>query len=317
MKRICKYTAALAAILCITAAAEAQTAIDMAAHVEDATVEQIGQANATALKNKVSRIITRNGMADSEGLFAVVPTISITDQSDVDTGMTTMQVVRADFTLAVKNLVENTVFASRTVQLLANGKNSEACMRSLINRVNVNDSRFAALIQEVQQTIADYYKRQMPRLMATVNAHIAREEYEDAMVALSVIPDNVEEYQTVADLKIQVYNKLLAGQVSKAVAEANILVRQGDIDGALNLCRGCNPLSPNYGEVVAFLHQLDAEAEAAAAAEEERKAREADEARQRERMLESAKEQGEVLKAEKTEKCRKKGKSLGQVLFGL
>ena len=131
-------------------------------------------------------------------------------------------------------------------------------MRSLINKVNVNDVRFAKMIKDVQQSIADYYTRQMPKILSKINSLVARGEYEDAMAALAVVPENVDEYETVSDLKVQVYNKLLENEVKRAVAEADILVRQGDIDAALDLCRSCNPVSPNYGEVVRFLNRLDA-----------------------------------------------------------
>lgn len=104
------------------------------------------------------------------GLFVVTPTLTITDDGAVDTGMTTLHVLRADLTLSVKNLFEDTVFGSQTISLQANGKSMEACMRSLINKVNVNDARFAKLIGDVQQGIADYYTRQMPKILAKVNS---------------------------------------------------------------------------------------------------------------------------------------------------
>lgn len=300
-----------------TAVVRAQTVIDLAAYVDEQTTAQIGEANATALKNKISRIITRNGMADVEGLFAVVPTITITDDGNVDTGMTSLRVVRADFTLAIRNLVDNTTFASQTVALQANGKSDEACMRSLINKVNVNDVRFAKMIRDTQQAIADYYARMMPRILAKVDSHVAREEYADAMAVLAVVPECVEEYPRVAELKVQVYNKLLSNDVTCAIAEAEILVRQGDIDGALNLCRACNPLSPNYGEVIAFMRRLDAAAAAAEAEALEAELRKADAAKQQERMAEEADLRGDSLRAERTDSCKKKGKSLGEWLFGL
>ena len=208
----------------------AQAVIDLSAYIDDETAAQLGDNNAAALKNKISKIITRNGMADAAGLFVVTPTLTITDDGAVDTGMTTLHVLRADLTLSVKNLFEDTVFGSQTISLQANGKSMEACMRSLINKVNVNDARFAKLIGDVQQGIADYYTRQMPKILAKVNSLVAREEYEDAMAALAVIPESVDEYEAVEELKVQVYDKLLAGEVTRAVAQADILVRQGDID---------------------------------------------------------------------------------------
>lgn len=124
----------------------AQAVIDLSAYIDDETAAQLGDNNAAALKNKISKIITRNGMADAAGLFVVTPTLTITDDGAVDTGMTTLHVLRADLTLSVKNLFEDTVFGSQTISLQANGKSMEACMRSLINKVNVNDARFAKLI---------------------------------------------------------------------------------------------------------------------------------------------------------------------------
>ena len=41
-------------------------------------------------------------------------------------------------------------------------------MRSLINKVNVNDVRFAKMIKDVQQSIADYYTRQMPKILSKI-----------------------------------------------------------------------------------------------------------------------------------------------------
>lgn len=298
-------------------ALRAQTVIDLSAYIDPATAEQLGENNAAALRNKISKIITRNGMADAAGLFVVTPTLTVTDDGTVDTGMTTLHVVRADLTLSVKNLFEDTVFGSQTIPLQANGKSGEACMRSLINKVNVSDARFAKLIRDVQKDIADYYTRQMPKILAKVNSLVAREQYEDAMAALAVIPESVDEYEAVSELKVQVYNKLLAGEVKRAVAEADILVRQGDIDGALDLCRACNPVSPNYGEVIGFLNRLDAQAAAAEAAAMEQELRKLDAEAMRERTQQEAAAEAQTLKTERAESSAKKGKSLGEWLFGL
>lgn len=294
-----------------------QTVIDLAAYVDDQTAAQIGESNTTALQNKISKIITRNGMADAAGFFAVVPTITVTDDGTVDTGMASIRVLRADFTLSIVNLMEGTTFGSQTVALQANGKSDEACMRSLINRVNVNDVRFAKMIRDAQQDIADYYARMMPRLMARVDSFIAQGAYEDAMAALAMVPDNVAEYETAARLKVEIYNKMLSDEVTRSMAEADIRVRQGDIDGALALCRNCDPLSPNYGEVLAFLRRLDAEAAKAEAQALEAKMRKLDAAARKEQVARQADVQGKTIKAERAETSRKKGKSLGAFLLGL
>lgn len=298
----------------------AQT-IDLAAYIDQTTIDQLGEANATALRTKISRIITRNGMADATGLFVIQPTLTITDDGTVDTGMASLRVLRADLTLAVRNLFEDTVFASQTISLQSQGKTQQVALRSLINKVNVNDARFAKMIRDVQQSIADYYTRQMPKILQKVNSLVARGEYADAMAALAVIPESVDQYETVADLKVQVYNKMLENEICATVAEADVLVRQGDIDGALELCRAADPLSPNYREVIDFLNRLDAQAAAAEvaaqAAAQEQELRKLDAEKLRERTVEAASVEAKVQKEVVAETVQKKGKSLGEWLFGL
>ncbi len=208
-------------------------AIDMASYLDEATIKQLGEANATALKNKVSRIITRNGMTDAAGLFVVTPTLSITDEDTVDTGMTSMRVVEADLTLAVKNIRDGIVFGSQTVSLRVQANSDQAALRSLIDKVNVNDVRFAKLIKDAQGSIAGYYARRMPAIITKVNSLADRGEWEDAMVVLAVIPENVAEYETVARMQVDIYNRMMDGrqntgsQPGESGAESGVI--PGDI----------------------------------------------------------------------------------------
>ena len=86
---------------------------------------------------------------------------------------------------------------------------------------------------------------------------------------------------------------------------------------ALELCRACNPVSPNYGEVIRFLNRLDAQAAAAEAAAMEQELRKMDAEAMRARTQQEAAVEAQSLKAERAESSAKKGKSLGEWLFGL
>lgn len=357
MKKFMQKIVALAFVaLLLPATLSAQTeqtnttpsnAIDMTAAIELQTMQMLDAPNAVALKNKVSKIITRSGMVDSEGLFALVASITITDDGIVDTGMAQMRVVKADFTLSVVNVIDDVVFGSQSVAMQSTGKDNATALRQLINRINVNDVRFAKLIKDSQQSINDYYNRQMPSLIKKIEAMIAKGEYDKALAAMSMIPESTEQYSTICDMQVEVYNKMLEAEVKKIVTEADLLVRQGKIDEALELCRTANPSSPNYSEVVAFLNRLDAQAAAAEAAALEEQRRKADAARSQAMMAAAAGAAGENIKREMAAKVeaenapqpvavtggapasnptnptavntgtKKKRKSLGQILFGL
>jgi hypothetical protein len=116
---------------------------------------------------------------------------------------------------------------------------------------------------------------------------------------------------------VQVYNKLLETEIKQIVAEADIMVRQGNIDGALELCRSGNPLSTNYHEIVDFLNRLDAEAAAAEAAAWEQEMRQMDTEQLRQQTVQAATVEGVAQKEVRAETAKKRGKSLGEWLFGL
>lgn len=317
--RISRIIFALATLLMLNTSALRAQVIDMGVAISEETAAFLGENNALALENKLCKIITRSGMASTGGFFSLVPTITIIDDGIVDTGMSKLRVIKAELTLHVENSLDGTIFDSQTVALQGNGNSDEACLRALINKLNVNDARFAKMLQESRKSINDFYARQMPTLMKKIETMIAAESYDEALAALSIIPESVEQYGEVCDMKIDVYNRILENEVRRTVAEADNLVRQGRIDEALELCRKANVLSPNYGEIVAFLNRLDAQAAAAEAAMLEKQQREADATKSREKMVESAEVKATTLKSEivASSKEKKSKKSLGQVLFGL
>lgn len=73
----------------------AQAVIDLSAYIDDETAAQLGDNNAAALKNKISKIITRNGMADAAGLFGRHADAYDHRRRGGRYGMTTLHVLRA------------------------------------------------------------------------------------------------------------------------------------------------------------------------------------------------------------------------------
>ena len=322
MKWLHKLLLATVALIPVTVSAQS---IDMAVRVDENTAELLGENTTLALENKVSKIITRNGMVNSEGFFALIPSITITDEGTVDTGMTKMLVVSADFTLAVANAMDNTVFSSQIVRLRANGRDRQSCLRAMVNQVNINDVRYAKLIKDSQAIINDFYTQKMPTLIAKIETMIAQEKFDEAMAALSMIPDNVEQGPKVEKMKIDVYNRMLENEIKRIVSDADLLVRQGKINEALEICRTANILSPNYHEVTSFMKRLDNQAAQAEAEAREAEARKQDAEMVKQKALQEANVAGDQIKQEivnklntkSPEKSSGKKKSIGQILFGL
>ena len=125
----------------------AQSPIDMAVRISDDTATQLGENNTTLLRNKLSKIITRNGLADSEGFFALEPSIAIIDEGIADTGMAKIRVITAELTLAVKNIVDGTIFESQTIEL--DGKSYGIKVKEFVFIVEIEELGGAARLEKI------------------------------------------------------------------------------------------------------------------------------------------------------------------------
>ena len=118
----------------------------------------VSQANQEKLKNKVQQILSRNGVS-AEGWaqdFVVYPKIDLYESETID-GLQKMTVVKAEFSLYLKQPVSDMVFSSISHSIKGSGKSVDHALARSIGAIRSSDTRYKNFVEEGKKKILRYF----------------------------------------------------------------------------------------------------------------------------------------------------------------
>ncbi len=254
----------------------------------------VDEVNARLLVSKVDQMIARNcaGVTTASSvMFSICPEIILSHENVVQTGARNVYVKRGALSLYVINRVDGSQFAALSIVLEGSGTTESLAMRGMLSRINIADTRFTHFIRGAQDRIIKYYAENLPSFITKAEMYASRQQYEEAVLVLSVIPETVEGYEKVASLMTDYYQKELNTFAKRQINKAKSLLVQKDRNGAIDILAEVDPLSDSAEEAMTLIGRIHDEikAEEKAAAEAVSKAQEqaaAERAEQAKRQME-------------------------------
>ena len=142
------------------------------------------------LETKLSQIITLNGIADNDYYVRFVLTAKVNVISkDIVAGPPQRISQKLDITLMLGDIVEDKVYSQHTISALGVGTSEEKAFIAAIKQINANNKEIAQFIHKGKQRIIAYYQTNCENIMAEAKDLAARNQYEQAILLLSSIPD--------------------------------------------------------------------------------------------------------------------------------
>ena len=260
---------------------------------------EITESVARTLENKVNQIISRScagASIASSAAFAIRPEITITSSDVVSTGMRGVYVTRGELTLYAVGLLDNNTYSSVRIAIEGSASNSQdAAINQMIARVNITDVRIVRFIQTAQQQIEQFFAKNTPILMQKAETLAKKGQYEQAVAVLSLIPESVDSYPTVATRISEYYTAQIDLEATAQMHEVDVLLVQGKKNEALDILTEINPLSTLFPQAKAKINSIYQEAVNARKAIKEK-----EEMERNERLLQKA----QVEKERKEEEQR-------------
>ena len=195
MKNINKKIAALLAFVILgyngfsQAKAEDMGRIVLAAYVPQ-QVDKMSDAARTMLTNKLSQIVTANGMGGSAANERFIITANIvTLTKDLTATAPPMTALGLEVTFYIGDGIEGTKFASKSVQVKGVGTNETKAYIEAIKQIKTNDPSYAAFIEEGKQKIIKYYESKCDFIIKDAKSLATQNQLEEAIYKLSSVPD--------------------------------------------------------------------------------------------------------------------------------
>ena len=162
--------------------------ISIHAYVPDR--EELPKESHKLLETKLAQIISANGIADNENFVRFVLTAKINVISkDIIAGPPQRISQKLDVTLMLGDIEEDKIYSQLTISCIGIGQSYEKAFISAFKNINPQNTAITAFIQEGKEKILSYYQSHCEDLIAEARKQASLQNYEDALMLLTSIPD--------------------------------------------------------------------------------------------------------------------------------
>ncbi len=255
MKRI--FSILLAALM--SAAMLAQTEyLPISVYAADDS-ESFPKGSKAMIENKLTQLLTKNGIAGLDYMGQFVLTVSSTPlDKDIIPGPPMKIAEKMEMNLYIVDSYAKTIFSSASFSVRGLGETENKCYLNAISHMPLQTPQIAQFIDEGKQKIIRYYDHEGEVLIKKAMYLAKKKEFEEALWIVSLIPQQSKHYDAALAAGQEIYQMYLnhecnlylaaarqawaAEQNSKGAAAAgeylqNILPDAGCYDEAMELYR--------------------------------------------------------------------------------
>lgn len=222
-------------------------------------IDVLNEDNTKFLKVKIDQMIARNGAGATSAMsavFVIYPEFIITSSDVMENGLMSMTIVRAELSLFVVNRADMSNYGSVILLLEGNGSNEQAAIRSMISSVQATNSQITRMIKSAREKIADYYVAQLPTILAKAKSLYDRNQYNEAIVLLSMIPEGIDGYPMIAEQISTIYMKMQDKSATSIIQNAKSKIALRKYEEALTILLDIDPTCSYSNQAFAMVEQI-------------------------------------------------------------
>ena len=217
MKRI--YSILLATLM--SAAIFAQTEyLPISVYAAD-NQESFPQGAKAMIENKLTQLLTRNGIAGLDYMGQFVLTITTTPlDKDVIPGPPAKIAEKMEMNLYIVDTYAKTIFSATSFSVRGLGETENKCYLNAISHMPLQNPQVTKFIDEGKQKIIDYYDHEGEAMLKKANYLAKKKEYEEALWIVSLIPQQSKHYDAALQAGLDIYQQYINNECNIYLAAA-------------------------------------------------------------------------------------------------
>ena len=258
MKRI--YSFLFAALLSTTLFA-AETAFLPISVMAGDNVESFPAGAQALIENKLTQVLTRNGIAglDYTGQFVLTVTTTPLDK-DVIAGPPAKIAERMEMNLYIVDVLAKKVFASTSIKVRGLGETETKCYLNAISNMPLQSPELAKFIEEGKQKIIAYYDHETDNLIKQAQFLAKQKKYEEALSIVTIVPQQSAKYDAAMNCGLEIYQQYINNECNINLAKARqAWAAQQDAFGAAAAGEYLEKILPDagcYGDAMALYKEI-------------------------------------------------------------
>jgi hypothetical protein len=186
-------------------------------------IDQMPEAARSSLANKLSQIVTQNGLGGkaSNERFIITANINIISK-DLTATAPPMQAYVLEVTLYIGDGIDGTKFASVSVQVKGIGESETKAYISALKNLKTNDPQYQLFIETGKTKIIEYYNSKCDFIIKGAQTLASQNKFEEAIFKLTGVPEVCKGcYDKCMDAVEPIYLKQIEYQCKIDLSKAN------------------------------------------------------------------------------------------------
>ena len=175
--------------------------------------ESFPQGAKAMMENKLTQLLTRNGIAglDYMGQFILTVTTTPLDK-DIIPGPPAKIAEKMEMNLYIVDAYAKTIFSSTNLTVRGLGETENKCYLNAISRMPLQTPQMAKFIEDGKNKIIEYYDHEGEALIKKAQYLCAQKNYEEAMYWISLIPQQSKHYDAALAAGKDIYQAYIDNQ---------------------------------------------------------------------------------------------------------
>ena len=210
MKKI--FSICMAALMSATMFAAETQYLPISVYAMD-DQESFPQGAKAMIENKLTQLLTRNGIAglDYMGQFILTVTTTPIDK-DVIPGPPMKIREKMEMNLYIVDAYAKTIFSSTSMTVNGLGETENKCYLNAISHMPLQSPAIAKFVDEGKTKIIEYYDHEGEALIKKAHFLAAQKNYEEAMYWVSLIPQQSKHYDAALAAGQEIYQAYIDNQ---------------------------------------------------------------------------------------------------------
>ncbi|MCT4699929.1 hypothetical protein [Tenacibaculum haliotis] len=216
--------------------------------------ERIPTSAKRILANKLTKIITKNGISNSgyNARFVMVPLINVSNKDIIGSAPVKIA-LNLDLTLYIGDGKDGTLFASESFQLKGVGSNETKAYISAIKRLKAKNPAVQEFISNGKAKIIDYYNANCSKIISKAGSLEAQGKLKEALALYTSVPVASTCFSKIENKIKKAYQKIIDKDCKEKLARAkSIWIANQDIDAANDaaaILSEVEPKASSYNQV--------------------------------------------------------------------
>ena len=258
MKKI--FSICIAALMSATMFAAETQFLPISVYAADNS-ENFPEGAKAMIENKLTQLLTRNGIAglDYMGQFVLTVTTTPLDK-DIIAGPPMKISEKMEMNLYIVDMYAKTVFSSTSFSVRGLGETENKCYLNAISRMPLQSPQIAQFIQEGKEKIIAYYDHEGEMLIKKAQFLAKQKKYDEALFWVSLIPQQCKHYDAALAAGQAIYQQYINNECNVNLAAARqAWAAHQNADGATAAGEFLAKILPDagcYGDAMALYKEI-------------------------------------------------------------